>query len=318
MLGTSLPSSNTLATAPSSSLSARDSSTHRRNSSLEASAATQLGSSPNKSVKMLNGRVYGSRRASQGQKTSEEWRKEIEPQFVEWGSPATSMGSAPASGGGSTRKGSSLLGDDDDGSGMDWVRKRRERKEREERERRESESASVGGGAGESPETTSLGLPSLVSHSQSTESSPAAQQAQPITPISSVADLPPTPVIHISEHFSPPNNNNGKNNGFESFGSPVPEASGAIVGAVGSQSNFNNSGSSGAMNISSSPMRDRDNEARDVFDEEKSTSRSSRPGHVRRESNGNAIASDSESEEEEDSDDGDFSDDVEAEEDKTR
>ncbi|KAG8932128.1 hypothetical protein FRC01_000242 [Tulasnella sp. 417] len=91
-------------------------------------------------TRMLNGRVYGGTRRSAVQ------RKEVEkePEFVEWGYGG--MGSNRGSSASSTyaRVQSSHTNavaaeDDDDGSGMGWVRKRREAREREKREREERE-----------------------------------------------------------------------------------------------------------------------------------------------------------------------------------
>ncbi|KAG8965305.1 hypothetical protein FRC00_006128 [Tulasnella sp. 408] len=90
-------------------------------------------------TRMLNGRVYGGRRTAIQRKEVEK-----EPEFVEWGYGG--MGSNRGSSASSTyaRVQSSHTNvvsaeDEDDGSGMGWVRKRREAREREKREREERE-----------------------------------------------------------------------------------------------------------------------------------------------------------------------------------
>lgn len=96
-------------------------------------------------VKMLNGRVYGkNRQSAQGSVGS---KTPVEPEFVEWGgmmgSKSGGLGSVasttavPSS---STRSMGSVGGraggnddEEDDGSGISWVKKRREARERERR-----------------------------------------------------------------------------------------------------------------------------------------------------------------------------------------
>ncbi|KAB5595252.1 hypothetical protein CTheo_1330 [Ceratobasidium theobromae] len=93
--------------------------------------------------RMLNGRVYGARRARERLQPL----PCMEPEFSEWGYGG--MGSVGASGEYSKlQSNTSSVGgrdddDDDDGSGLSWVRKRKEKKEREERERRAAEDAAA-------------------------------------------------------------------------------------------------------------------------------------------------------------------------------
>lgn len=159
-------------------------SNHRRMSSLDPSPSTSnLATSPQPvKVKLLNGRVYGARRASEIAELQKKAREAEEPEFVEWGNakPATAVPTTGSKG---------LLGDDDEGSGMEWVKRRREERQakaREEAERKARESAE------------SDSEPPRLTHSQS---SPEADAT--LTPATRTADLPTTPTIHISEHLSP-------------------------------------------------------------------------------------------------------------------
>lgn len=160
---------------------------------------------------MLNGRVYGARRASEAALQEKINREKLEPAFVEWG--AGGHGSAPvAKPVDTTGKGI----DDDDGGGMAWVRRRREereRKEREEKERAEKEAAeraaagdSAGASAagdvgpmGESLDAEQLGdqRPASLSSSASSVSSPRPAVG-PLTPRDGQAEFA-LPAIHISE-----------------------------------------------------------------------------------------------------------------------
>lgn len=102
-------------------------------------------------------------------------REAAEPAFVEWGNAKQGAAATASTGGGR-----GLLGDDDDGSGMDWVKKRREARQRRESEAKEREAA-----------------PQLVHSKSSPETEPS------VTPASKPVELPPTPTIHISEPVSP-------------------------------------------------------------------------------------------------------------------
>ncbi|KAL0569647.1 hypothetical protein V5O48_012317, partial [Marasmius crinis-equi] len=94
-------------------------------------------------TKMLNGRVYGAKRNSKGQPTSNPFAniRDTEPEFVEWGYGG--MGSVRHQKDGVGGKvwgrlaGDQPDEDEDDGGGMGWVKKRREERERKEREARE-------------------------------------------------------------------------------------------------------------------------------------------------------------------------------------
>ncbi|CAE6434140.1 unnamed protein product [Rhizoctonia solani] len=95
-------------------------------------------------TRMLNGRVYGARRARERLQP----QPSMEPEFSEWGYGG--MGSVSNAGQYSKlQSNTSSLGgrkaddDDDDGSGLTWVRKRKEKKEREEREKKEAEEAAA-------------------------------------------------------------------------------------------------------------------------------------------------------------------------------
>ncbi|KAG8901600.1 hypothetical protein FRB99_005195 [Tulasnella sp. 403] len=88
-------------------------------------------------TRLLNGRVYGRSRLRPVSQV-----EEVEPEFVEWGYGG--MGSNQGNTSSLYAKVQSshknvVAEDDDDGSGMGWVRKRRETREREKREREERE-----------------------------------------------------------------------------------------------------------------------------------------------------------------------------------
>ncbi|KAJ9108773.1 hypothetical protein QFC21_000093 [Naganishia friedmannii] len=94
-------------------------------------------------VKMLNGRVYGKNRQSQQASISQS----MEPEFVEWGgmmgskggglgsvASATAIPSSSTTGSmGSVGRASGNNEEEDDGSGISWLKKRREARERERR-----------------------------------------------------------------------------------------------------------------------------------------------------------------------------------------
>nr|ODN93249.1 hypothetical protein L203_00520 [Cryptococcus depauperatus CBS 7841] len=112
---------------------------HQRNSSQSPASGSALGASPG-TVRMLNGRVYGSRRASQIAKQEEDYLAKLEPVFVEWGSAG--VGANLDSSLSTSRKGD-FLGDEDDGGGMAWVRKRRMERQKREQEKRETERLAI-------------------------------------------------------------------------------------------------------------------------------------------------------------------------------
>lgn len=258
---------------------------HRRGSSLETS--TQLGSSPAKPVKLLNGRVYGGRRASEAAEAEKRRREKNEPEFVEWGG-------GKSGGGMGSNQPVSRSGDEDDGSGMEWVRKRRERRAQEERERRERASGSAGpntdvesGGESDSPQVqNNKKVPSLQHQPTSSQSSASSSQSpngtrSPVTPALNLTDLPPTPIIQISEHLTP------------SISAPAhPGGTLTPIAESGVKPTT-------PMNIA---MKDRRTE-HDVFDEDEDHHRGNQSSDE-----------EGDSDEEEEADDGDFSEDEEEEE----
>lgn len=148
------------------------STSHRRMSSLDP-ATSPLATSPTPvKVKLMNGRVYGARRASELAELQKKQREAAEPEFVEWGNGGQGAVAAVKS------SGRGLLGDDDDGSGMEWVKRRREERQRREAEKKQE-------------------APKLLH----TNSSPEAEST--LTPALSQSPLPPTPIIQISEPVSP-------------------------------------------------------------------------------------------------------------------
>ncbi|KAI8999070.1 hypothetical protein BD414DRAFT_505647 [Trametes punicea] len=109
-----------------------------------------------KQQRMLNGRVYGAKRNANANPFANV--RSEEPEFVEWGYGG--MGSVKSSAGQSqiwsrVQKGNVAIGggdqsawgarsaaaEEDDGSGMAWVKRRRQQREREQREREEREKA---------------------------------------------------------------------------------------------------------------------------------------------------------------------------------
>ncbi|KAG9121591.1 hypothetical protein FRC07_002398 [Ceratobasidium sp. 392] len=104
-------------------------------------AASDGSGSVQRPQRMLNGRVYGAKRA----KERIQPQPSMEPEFSEWGYGG--MGSVGSSGEyGKLQSNSSSVGggdDDDDGSGMTWIRKRKEKREREEREKKAAEEAAA-------------------------------------------------------------------------------------------------------------------------------------------------------------------------------
>ncbi|WWD18142.1 hypothetical protein CI109_102591 [Kwoniella shandongensis] len=189
---------------------------HRRNSSLEpTTTSSALGSSPTP-VKMLNGRVYGSRRASEAAEREKVRLQRMEPAFVEWGSAGVgaSLESSGSRGADPTvRKSGGFLGDEDDGGGMAWVKRRREerkKKEQEEREKKllEERQLSEAESATEiSPTDGGAGLSSSHSSTSSLDLSRGGDGTKPDleinttlkTPAIATSELPPTPIIHVSE-----------------------------------------------------------------------------------------------------------------------
>ncbi|WVQ97019.1 hypothetical protein IAU59_004129 [Kwoniella sp. CBS 9459] len=223
MQGTSPPTVTSLLSAhrPSASTSSTSPTTsgHRRNSSLEPTTPNRAhrNSSPGMTpIRLMNGRVYGSRRASEAAEREKMRREKSEPAFVEWGQGAVASSAAEESGG------RSFLGDNDDGGGMAWVKRRREerlRKEQEEREKKEQEQgqgqgenvADRGSGSDESPTTRSSanrrgdgdGLSSSTSSTSSLDIGNNVGTrhgiSNPKTPAIPTSDLPPAPIIRVSD-----------------------------------------------------------------------------------------------------------------------
>lgn len=146
---------------------------HRRGNSGDSTTT------PGSKVRMLNGRVYGARRASEAAAAEEIRRRNMEPAFVEWGSGQGSSRPLGASVGSRTI-------DDDDGGGMSWVRKRREERERREREEKEARERAETESTGQ--ETDKSNRPASLSSSASSSSGAAPGQG-PLTPHEPPAEL---------------------------------------------------------------------------------------------------------------------------------
>ncbi|OCF43218.1 hypothetical protein I317_02926 [Kwoniella heveanensis CBS 569] len=223
MQGSSPPTVTSLLSAHRPSAPATSTPTspgHRRNSSLEPTTPNRAhrNSSPSLTpIRMMNGRVYGSRRASEAAERERIRREKNEPAFVEWGQGEVAT-SATDEGGGR-----GFLGDNDDGGGMAWVKRRREerlRKEQEERERREREreqgqderAENLGSASDDSPTANRRGDgDGLSSSTSSTSSLDLENHARPRhvssdlkTPAIHTSDLPPTPIIQISDGDAAP------------------------------------------------------------------------------------------------------------------
>ena len=165
-------------------------SNHRRQSSVETT-----GSSP-QPVKLLNGRVYGARRASEIAEMQKKRREAAEPAFVEWGNAKPETTTVAPSGG------RSLLGDTDEGSGMEWVKRRRAEREqakakKEAEEKEKAARTAAGPEDGLAPDE----IPPL---SASSPYSSENERIEVVTPAQTTSELPTTPIIHVSEHSSHP------------------------------------------------------------------------------------------------------------------
>lgn len=305
MLGTSPGSTS------SSFLSPRDAPSHRRGSSLEANGQL-LGTSPSKPVvRMLNGRVYGGRRASEAAEAEKRRRESDEPAFVEWG--GSKSGGGMGSNQGSSGRGESV-DDEEDGSGMEWVRKRRQKREQERREREAREKGLETDG--ESGAESDVGLPRSGVHqngrpgptsqtSASGSSQSPNESRSPVTPSLNLSELPPTPIIQISEHLTPsisaPEGTHpisGSGTGVKATIIPTPEI------RVG--------GPKASTPIGISANSRRPGTEHDVFDEEDSEGKKRRGGNHTSDEESESEEDDDEDEEEEE--DGDFSEDEEEEE----
>ncbi|KAI0293397.1 hypothetical protein BC826DRAFT_1105056 [Russula brevipes] len=125
-----------------------------------------------KPKRMLNGRVYGARKHHTQPTDAFQNIPDEEPKFVEWGHGG--MGSVSAGGmWGKVQSSQKLLighteergrpgapqADDDDGSGMGWVKKRREERERKKREEQAAQEAANNGNADPLPTPVSPPVP---------------------------------------------------------------------------------------------------------------------------------------------------------------
>jgi hypothetical protein len=144
---------------------------------------------------LLNGRVYGARRASEIAELQKKRREAAEPAFVEWGNAKPETTTAPTESSG----GRGFLGDADEGSGMEWVKRRRAEREQAKAKReaeekaRAAQAASMSGQDGVAPDE----VPPL---SASSPYSSENERVDIVTPAQQPSELPTTPVIHISEH----------------------------------------------------------------------------------------------------------------------
>lgn len=185
-----------LGTSPGRSNS-RERPTHTRTGSYDPGLAGTSVPSAATPVRMLNGRLYGARRASEAAEAEKRRMAAMEPKFVEWGHGKQGGGFGSIS---QSKEGDGERfrdGDEEDGSGMEWVRKRRQ-----ERQRRESEEQarrlSTAGSAVESDlegDDTDQGR---AASGASVDSHSAAPVTPPVEPRSL-----PTPLIKVSEPPEP-------------------------------------------------------------------------------------------------------------------
>lgn len=181
---------------------------HRRMSSVDTtSSGVSLGSSP-QPVKLLNGRVYGARRASEVAELQKQRREAAEPAFVEWGNAKQGGGderssfSAGSSSGG--REGQ--LAESDDGSGMEWVKRRRAEREKAKKDQAEKESREREAKEKEAKDGMDTGSGSVPPLSPSLSSaSGSGSSEKPVTPGIRIGELPlpPPPLIQVSEPMTP-------------------------------------------------------------------------------------------------------------------
>ena len=174
---------------------------HRRNASMEQSGSSSVLSSSPQPVRMLNGRVYGSRRAVEAAEREKAQREAMEPAFIEWGHGK--QGAGLGSNNPSTAK-SGFLDDAEEGSGMEWVKRRRAERQRREAEQREKEKAE---GLGLS---SSLD-PSLSGQRHERQSGESERSSLDRPPLTTSLSEPgrSAPVIQVSQHVSPVNRGSG-------------------------------------------------------------------------------------------------------------
>ncbi|KAI0655535.1 hypothetical protein C8Q70DRAFT_419329 [Cubamyces menziesii] len=178
-----------------------------------------------KQQRMLNGRVYGAKRNANANPFANV--RSEEPEFVEWGYGG--MGSVKSSAGQSeiwsrVQKGNVAIGgneqsawgsrssaaEEDDGSGMAWLKRRREQREREKREREEREKAEAEKAAAEGEqvaEKTDETAQTQVEPSPTTADVKEAESAPTAPPASANTTVTPTPAsstpLPPETHHSP-------------------------------------------------------------------------------------------------------------------
>lgn len=193
---------NLLSTSPSSSIFASAMGGRRPSASIPMPTHTRGGSGDagTPKVRMLNGRVYGARRASEAAAAEQMRRLRMEPEFVEWGSGhgAVPAAAQPASVGSRSRSNNP---DDDDGGGMAWVRKRREERERKEREEKERRESAATDESDTAAAAATLAAAPVTDDSQNLQASPSEQ---PVS-LSSSASSSPAPVNGPLTPHEPPN-----------------------------------------------------------------------------------------------------------------
>ncbi|ORY24673.1 hypothetical protein BCR39DRAFT_600416 [Naematelia encephala] len=201
------------------------SSSHRRNSSLEPA-----GSSP-QPVKMLNGRVYGSRRASEAAAAAAREKERLarmEPAFVEWGHGRSGGGGSSV---GSVRSVDRLGGEDDeDGSGMEWVRRRREERQRAEQERERQRQIDGDDGNSNKGFSSSFSSNSSLDDDHRSGSPNDTHAPQKLSPHITISQLPPTPIIQVSE--APPSSPTIEKR-TEAISVPTSRSDGGVEGGRG-------------------------------------------------------------------------------------
>jgi len=157
---------------------------------------------------MLNGRVYGAKRAKERLQP----QPSMEPEFSEWGYGG--MGSVGSAGEyGKLQSSSSAVGggdDDDDGSGMTWARKRKEKREREEREKKAAEEAMAAEAAKRAaeesiePNAESRASTETSNSTPTIHAEPAETATEPKTPTRETHN----PILASPAAFQPPSRTN--------------------------------------------------------------------------------------------------------------
>ncbi|KAG9017143.1 hypothetical protein FRB90_001618 [Tulasnella sp. 427] len=185
-------------------------------------------------TRMLNGRVYGGSRYRTAIQKKE---AEKEPEFVEWGYGG--MGSNRGSSASSTyaRVQSSHTNvvaaeDDDDGSGMGWVRRRREAREREkkEREEREAQERDALVESSTQPDASSPTADDALSASPVQDDSPLPAQPDAVSPpsdepehITQAVRIPSGHHHHHHHHHSKPSSSRRSSDMASGLSTPIPK-----------------------------------------------------------------------------------------------